>query len=231
MRVIIVGIGDVGTQLAENLNVKKGTELVLIDRDEDKCRSLSREYDALVLHGDGTEPDLLEEAGINFADALIASTESDALNMVISTLGKRFSVSKVVVKLNNIKLRTTARELGADYVVSPKISAATEISSMLCGYDVLDFSLLIQGGMRLIEISPGKQDGKRISEIELPAGILITSILREELAIIPRGDTVLDEDDILVVLAENEEKETKVKNVFGENQMGPRPPKIEPNRS
>ncbi|MBS3766356.1 NAD-binding protein [Candidatus Bipolaricaulota bacterium] len=223
MRVIIAGLGDIGTQLAEDLTSREGFELVLVDQDQEKCEALSEEYDALVLHGDGTEPELLESAGAREADALIATTNSDALNMVIAVLGKKFNVPKVVAKLSKASLRTTAQELGVDHVISPKISAATEISSLLHGYDVLDFSLLVQGGARLVEMSPGEMAGQKIADIDLPARSLITSVLREGVAIIPRGDTELSEDDILIIITENEEKENQVKEMFGELQTGKRP--------
>lgn len=223
MRVIIAGLGDIGTQLAEDLTVREGFELVLVDQDEEKCESLSGEYDALVLHGDGTEPELLESAGARQADALIATTDSDALNMVIAVLGKKFDVPRVVAKLNKTSLRTTARELGVDHVISPKVSAATEISSLLHGYDILDFSLLVQGGARLVEISPGELANEKLKDIDLPEGTLITSVLREGVAVIPRGSTELNEDDILIIITESEKKEDKIKELFGELQTGQRP--------
>ncbi len=226
MRVIIAGLGDIGTQLAEDLTAREGFELVLVDQDEEKCESLSGEYDALVLHGDGTEPELLESAGARQANALIATTDSDALNMVIAVLGKKFDVPRVVAKLNKTSLRTTARELGVDHVISPKVSAATEISSLLHGYDILDFSLLVQGGARLVEISPGKLAGEKIENIDLPEGTLITSVLREGVAVIPRGSTDLSEDDILIIITENEKKENKIKELFGELHTGQRPDQI-----
>ena len=223
MRVIIAGLGDIGTQLAEDLTSREGFELVLIDQDEEKCEALSGEYDALVLHGDGTEPELLESAGAKQADALIATTDSDALNMVITVLGKKFNVPRVVSKLSKTSLRTTARELGVDHVISPKISAATEISSLLHGYDILDFSLLVQGGARLVEISPGDLANQKIKDIDLPEGTLITSVFREGVAIIPRGSTKLNENDILIIITENKEKETRIKELFGELQTTKRP--------
>lgn len=226
MRVIIAGLGDIGTQLAEDLSSRDGFELVLIDQDEGKCDTLKGEYDALILHGDGTEPELLESAGANNADALIASTESDALNLVIAILGKRFSVPKVVAKLNKTSLRATSRELGVDHVISPKMSAATEISSLLHGYNVLDFSLLVQGGARLVEITPGELVSKKIRDIDLPEGTLITSIFRNGVAIIPKGNTKLNRQDILVIITENEEKEQKIKELFGELQTTNRPDHI-----
>ncbi|MBS3825419.1 NAD-binding protein [Candidatus Bipolaricaulota bacterium] len=229
MRIIIAGLGDVGTQLAEDLTFREGFELVLIDQDEEKCEDLSGEYDALVLHGDGTEPEILESAGAKETDALIATTESDALNMVIAVLGKKFDISQVVAKLEKTSLRTTARELGVDHVISPKLSAATEISSLLHGYDVLDFSLLVQGGARLIEISPGKYANEKVKELDLPEGILIASILREGVAIIPRGDTTLHENDIMIIITEDEEKEEKIKNTFGQLQTTQRPEYVDEN--
>ncbi len=128
MKVIIVGIGDIGRQLAEELSARGGFTLVLIDRDPEKCEILSQELDALVLNGDGTEPELLKDAGSSEAHALIATTESDAMNMVIAILGKRLSIDKVIVKLNTLNLRGTCREVGIDHVIMPKITASMEIA-------------------------------------------------------------------------------------------------------
>jgi len=226
MRVIIAGLGDVGTQLAEDLTYREGFELVLIDQDEEKCEALSGEFDALVLHGDGTEPELLESAGAKETDALIATTESDALNMVIAVLGKKFAIPQVVAKLHKTSLRTTARELGVDHVISPKLSAATEITSLLHGYDVLDFSLLVQGGARLLEISPGDYAGNKLKDIDLPEGTLIASILRDGVAHIPRGETTLQENDILIIITESETKEEETKELFGQLRTSQRPNRI-----
>ena len=178
MKVIIVGLGDVGTQTAEDLSRRKGFELVLIDSNEERCDRLTGEVDALVINGDGTDPEILEKAGIKEADALVATTNSDALNMVLAILAQRYSVSEVIVKLNKVSLRTACNEIGVDQIISPKLSAAVEITSLLHGYDVLDFSLLVRGGSRLTEINPGELVGKKVDEINLPEGILIVSILR-----------------------------------------------------
>lgn len=196
--------------------VESSPTLVLIDKNKEKCRELAREIDALVLNGDGTEPGMLEEAGAKEADALIASTESDALNMVIAILGKRCSIPKVIVKLNNIELRPTCKEIGIDHITSPTLSSTMEILSLLRGYDVLDFSLLIKGGIQLIEITPGDKAGKKLKDIGLPDGILLTGILRDDTAVIPRGNTKLHEKDILFILAENEEKTGEIEDIFGE---------------
>jgi len=222
MRVIIVGIGSIGKELARNLSRRSNMELVLIDSDEEKCEDLSRDFDALILHGDGTESDLLDKAGAREADALIASTESDPLNTVIGMMAKKMKVPKVVVKLTDINLRTVCKEIGVDYIVSPTLSAATEISSLLYGHEILDFSILIRGGSRLIELSPGKTAGKKIRDIDLPIGSLIISIIREDHAIIPKGNTEILENDILLILAESDKIANKLKDIFGELKVAPR---------
>lgn len=215
MKVIIAGIGDIGLELAETLSSRSGIDLAVIDSDESKCDDLAEQIDALVLHGDGTDPAVLDKAGVKSADALIATTEADALNMVIAILGKKFSIPQVIVKINKTELRSTCEEIGVDHVISPKVSAAMEISSVLHGYDVLDFSMLIRGGARLTEISPGNMAHKNINELELPEGTLVIAILRDERAVIPRGGTVLQEDDVLLVAAESDEVLETVKQVFG----------------
>jgi trk system potassium uptake protein TrkA len=204
MRVIIVGMGHVGSQLARELSQRKAIELVLIDADADKCKALSEELDALVLEGDGTDPELLKKADVKNADALVAATDSDALNTVVAMLGKQFSVGTIIVKLDEVGLRTACQEIGVSHIISPKISAVTEIISVLYGYNVLDFSLLIKGGVRLGELRAGQMVGKRIMEIEFPQGMLVIAVFRDDKVVVPAGQTKIMEDDRLLIVAENE---------------------------
>ncbi len=87
MRVIIVGIGEIGLQLANLLARRGDNELVLIDRDPDRADEISNSLDALVLRGDGSNPEILEKAQVGEADALVAATGSDQINTVIALLG------------------------------------------------------------------------------------------------------------------------------------------------
>lgn len=205
MRVIIVGMGHVGSQLARELSQRKAVELVLIDADAEKCKALAEELDALVLEGDGTDPGLLQKADVKTADALVASTDSDALNTVIAMLGKQFSVETIIVKLDEHGLRTACQEIGVSHIVSPKVSAVSEIVSVLYGYNVLDFSVLIKGGVRMGELRAGRMAGKRIEEIEFPQGVLVVAIFRDDKVIVPAGKTKIQEDDRLLIVAESDQ--------------------------
>jgi trk system potassium uptake protein TrkA len=204
MRVVIVGAGDIGRELAENLIRRGGNEVVLIDADEKRAEQLASELDALVLHGDGTNPELLKKARVSETDALIATTGSDAINTVIAMLGHRMGVQNIIVKLNDVGLRAACQEIGVRKIIAPKISAAAEIFASLYGFDRLDFSLVVRGGLRLAELDVGAAQGKRLHELELPQGARVVAVLRGEQALVPREETKLEKDDVLLLLAEGE---------------------------
>ncbi|MFQ6033301.1 MAG: potassium channel family protein [Candidatus Bipolaricaulia bacterium] len=214
MRVIIVGLGNVGRELAELLIREGGHQLVLIDEDSELCERLATKYDALVLQGDGTEPEVLRQAGAGEADALVATTDSDALNTVIAMLGKQFGVPQIIVKLIDLGLRPACQEIGVDAIVSPNLSVANEILAIIHGYRWLDFSLIVRGGAKLAEFAPGKAKGKRLADLPLPRGSLVVSIIREDRAIVPHGEVKLKEGDLLVVVAEDERTMEKVRDIL-----------------
>lgn len=221
MRIVIVGVGDIGRELAENLIRRGGNELVLIEADERRAEQLASELDALVLHGDGTDPELLKKARVEEADALIATTDSDAINTVIAMLGHRMGVGNLIVKLNDVGLRAACREIGVTKIIAPKIAAAAEIFASLYGFDRLDFSLVVRGGLQLqeVEVAPDSDAvGRRLSELDLPKGALVVAVLREqgERALVPRGETKLEAGDVLLVLGEDGGVLERVQRLLGQ---------------
>lgn len=215
MRVVIVGIGDIGRNLADTITRHEKSEVVLIDIDEKRCEQLAAEVDALVLHGDGTNPEILKKARTGEADALVAVTGSDALNTVIAMLGHRLGVKKIIVKLNDVGLRAACQEIGVTKIIAPKISAAVEILASLHGFGRLDFSLVVRGGLRMIEMGVGHAAGKRLSELAMPESVLVVAVLRGDRVVIPRGQTRLEENDVLMVLVENENQVEKLRRILG----------------
>lgn len=215
MRVVIVGMGDIGKQLVEELSRGGQNELVLIDRDEKRCEQLASEQDALVLQGDGTDPEILRKAGLSEADALVATTDSDAINTVIAMLGHQLKVGKIIVKLNGVGLRAACQEFGVSKIIAPAITAASEIVATLFGFSRLDLSLISSGGLRLVELGAGTAVGKNLSEIDMPEGAQLVAVLRGDQANVPRPREKLEEEDILVVLVESDSVLGKVKKTLG----------------
>jgi trk system potassium uptake protein TrkA len=215
MRVVIVGLGDVGRELVEMLTHERNHELVLIDQDEHRCEDMAAAHDALVLHGDATDPDILRQAELAVADALVATTGSDALNTVVAMLGRHFGVERTVVKLNEVGLEGACTEIGVSQIVTPKVSAAAEILDGLHGIDRIDLSSLALGGMRVFEVDGPEHTPVRVSEVGFPRGSLVLSVRRGSQVLFPHPDLELEVGDALLMIAENADVAERLRHGIG----------------
>jgi trk system potassium uptake protein TrkA len=210
MRVVIVGVGDIGLGVADKLMGREDNEVVLVDSDEKRCEELSKKYEALVICGDGTDPDILQKAQVGDADALVATTGLDPINTVIGMLGRQLDVVTVVVKLNGAGLRAACKAIGVTRVVAPKIAAAGHIESALYGLDRIDFSMIARGGLQLAEYLVRQLEVDSISDLELPDGAHIAAVSRGDDVLIPRDGMNLNKDDSLLILLESDEAKEKL---------------------
>ena len=213
MRVIIVGIGDIGYELTRDLTRSGSHEVVLIDSNEARCKELSEEFDAFVLQGDGTHPELLQKALVEESDALVASTNSDALNTVIAMLAKRFGVPTVIVKLKDLGLRPACQAMGVAQIIAPNISAAAEISAALHGFGRPDLSLVTRGGLRFVELEVQDIDATSLADLDVPDGVLVLTVVRGEEVVLARGKTRVQSGDSLLLLVENEQAFGRIKEL------------------
>lgn len=204
MKVLVVGAGSIGVALAKLLGHHETSEVVIIESDEMRAKTVSEDTDALVLHGDGTHPEMLAKAGLPEVDALVAVTGSDAINTVIAMLGHRAGVDKIVVKLEDIGLRPACQELGVSDILSPNLASASRILSVLYGFKRMDFSVVTQGGLRLVELPAGKASGMKLSEIAFPDEARVIMVLRGDSGLVPRGRLKIEPEDTLVLLGEND---------------------------
>ncbi|MFA9471658.1 MAG: TrkA family potassium uptake protein [Deltaproteobacteria bacterium] len=214
MRVIIVGIGDIGYELTRDLTRGGSHEVVLIDSNEARCEDLSQEFDAFVLEGDGTHPELLQKALIEESDALVASTNSDALNTVIAMLAKRFGVPTIIVKLKDLGLRAACQEIGVAHIIAPNISAAAEILAALHGFGRPDLSLVTRGGLRFVELEVQGLEGISLAELDVPDGVLVLTVVRGEEVLLARGKTRVQSGDSLLLLVEDEHAVGRMKELL-----------------
>ena len=215
MKVVIVGLGDIGSQIATSLDHRKDMRLVLVDSDDERCKHLSERMDALVISGDASDPDILAEAGVEDADALMVCTGSDPLNTVIAMLAKQAGSKKIIVKLREPHLRAACQEIGVSRVVMPQLSAAAEFTSSLFGFARMDMSLMVRGGLQLAEIPAGNAIGRKVSEVDLPDGARISALLRGDEAVVPKDGTTIDGADTLAVLVSDENVLKKTYDALG----------------
>ena len=204
MYIIIVGAGKVGYHLTKLL-LSQGHEVMLIEKDKNKVASLMGELGDSILYGDGSTMEILSEAGANRADAIVAVTGHDEDNLVICQLSKMmFFGPRTIARVNNPRNEETFWGLGIDATVSATRLINAIIQEQVKAHDMLIPLLTMRGGnVEIVQtsISPASPVvNKKIKELALPQGTLFIAIYREEDTIVPRGDTVLLEDDQVIVL-------------------------------
>lgn len=207
MRIVIVGGGKLGHQIASTMLEKK-YDVRLIEKDKAKCMRLANELDAEVICGDGTEIEVLDKAGTKNVDCFITVTGSDQDNLVASQLAKReFKAGRVIARANDPRNLEALRTLGADIAVS-----STEIITKLIEQEVNSAGMHLlatlnkgKAAICSIELSPDTAlDGRMLKDIILPKGSLIISLLRGDDMMIPDGLSVVRAGDELVAVCKSD---------------------------
>ncbi|HWH44899.1 MAG TPA: NAD-binding protein [Thermoleophilaceae bacterium] len=219
MYVLIVGAGKVGWNLAREL-IEKKNEVTLIEADQRRYQTVEEELEHAVQYGDGSELWVLERAGIERADMVIAVTGDDEDNILICQVAReKYGVERVISRCNNPRNLQHFELLGIKPVVS-----ATDLILRLIEHEVPKYGLVHLLDLpteRLeiieIEVSPGSAaDGQMVKDLGLPDGSLVISILRDGTGFVPLADSVVEAgDEVLLVLDTGLEE--KITQRFGAN--------------
>ena len=204
MYAIIAGAGKVGRNLAREL-INKGHEVTLIEVSRASYLSNEEEFEHAIQYGDATELWVMERAGIQRADLVIAVTGDDEDNILVCQVAKeKYLCDRVIARVNNPRNHDHFRLLG----IQPAVSA-TDLILRLIEHEVPRYGLvhllaLEEERLEIIEleVSEGAPTvGQRVSQINLPEGSLIISVLREGSGFVPKADTVIQAgDEVLLVL-------------------------------
>ena len=204
MYVIICGGGKVGWNLGREL-IEKGHEVTLLEGDRRRYLVIEEELEHAVQYGDATELWILERAGIQRADLVIAVTGDDEDNMLICQVAReKYLCDRVIARVNNPRNLEHFKLLGVQPVVS-----ATDLILRLIEHEVPQYGLvhlldLREESLEIIEIEVtpnAPAAAKRVIDIEIPEGSLIISVLRGGTGFVPKADTVIEAgDEVLLVL-------------------------------
>lgn len=201
-KTMILGGGKAAYYLAKRL-VKHGVSVKIIEREEERCSYLAQELPGvLVIHGDATDPYLLTEENIGDVDALVSLTGYDEENLLMTLLAKKYGVGKVITKVSRSNYIPIIEQLGINNAVNPIMITAGEIMRFIQGGRVVSLSLLLGGQAEVLEViakEKSKIVGKPLSELGLPKGIIIGSIVHKGKVIIPDGNSVISPGDRLIV--------------------------------
>ncbi len=204
MYVIVAGAGKVGWNLAREL-IEKGHEVTLLENDRRRYLVVEQELEHAVQYGDASELWVLERAGIQRADLVIAVTGDDEDNILICQMARdKYDVERIVARVNNPRNLDHFKELGIEPAVS-----ATDLILRLIEHEVPQYGLvhlldLAGDRLEIIELIVHEESpvaGHRVGDVDMPDGSLIISVLREGGGFVPQGDTVIEAgDEVLVVL-------------------------------
>jgi trk system potassium uptake protein TrkA len=208
--VFIIGGGRIAFYLLIQLE-RLGMSCKVVDKSEMRCRQLAEDFPhSLIIHGDGTDPELLTEERMAASDAFIALTDRDEDNLIISLYAHQAGVPKVVAKSNRQNYTSIAHSAGVESVVSPKLTTAGQILRLIRGLQNSKGSAMTalyriaEGRAEAMEfvVAPTTQNlGIPLKDLKLRRGILIAVIVRGTKVIIPEGSTTLESGDNVIVVA------------------------------
>jgi len=209
MRVFIVGAGEVGFNTAQMLS-REGHDVIVVEQNEELVSRASDQLDALVLHGNGASPKLLAEIGTRKSELLVAVTDSDEVNITACLVAKAQGVKRTVARIRNPDYYDSkepfARDiLGIDFVIHTERAAAEEIRDALRVPGSVNVETFADDSIEVAEVvikENSSAAGKAVKDVRLPQGSLVVGVVRKNETIVPRGDTVLRENDHVFLIGE-----------------------------
>ncbi|GAC1437580.1 MAG: NAD-binding protein [Solirubrobacteraceae bacterium] len=204
MYVLIVGAGKVGWNLAREL-IDKGNEVTLVESNRRRYLVVEQELEHAAQYGDATELWVLERAGIQRADLVIAVTGDDEDNMLVCQVAKeKYLCERVIARVNNPRNLQHFKLLGIQPVVSATDLILRLIEHEVPRYGLVHLLALEEERLEIIELevqSGAPADGKAVADVGLPDGTLIISVLRDGSGFVPKAHTIIkSEDQVLLVL-------------------------------
>ena len=199
MRIVFVGAGELTVETA-SLLIDRRHEVIIIEEDKERIEALTEILDCSFLHGDGSRPNILKEAGPEYADYLFCLTENDQYNIIAALVGRSLGYGHVVLQIHNIDYLTICRELRLEHTVTPSKTISRYLADTVSGVDVLELSSLIKYEARCIMVEISDHIKGRIADFDLPREARIIGIYRDNQFLIADPETILKEKDEALIL-------------------------------
>ncbi|KEO75877.1 Trk system potassium transporter TrkA [Anditalea andensis] len=234
MNIVIAGAGDMGYHLAEQLSFEN-KDIILIDTEKDILDNISSRLDVLTIWGDSASIDILRKANVNQASLVLAVTTSEKTNLVTAMLAKQLGAKKVVARVRNhdyldVNNQEYFRNLGIDSIISPSMLCSTEIVKMMKNSTFSDVFEFEGGKLNVVGLTLDRYSpliNKRLSDSSTDPifeDIRIIAIIRDQITLIPKGDTIIRNNDHVFFISNKKavdsikklirHKEINIKNVM-----------------
>jgi trk system potassium uptake protein TrkA len=207
LKIIVIGVGDVGFEIAFRLS-REGHDIIVIDKDAEALREIGERLDIMTLYGNGASTAVLDEAGADRAGILVAVTDVDEVNMIACMTGKQYGVPVCVARIRNPEYTVdtshslSLQRLGIDLIINPERLAAQEILRLLAVPAASDIEYFADGRVFMLGLKVDEQSpivGRALAECSLPDCLLVAVDRGDELEI-PRGDSVVRAEDRVFIV-------------------------------
>lgn len=211
MNILIIGGGNLGTNIADRLLKQDEFRMVFrsaeyqitfIEQDDDRCEKLERRYNVPIFQGDGTKQELLEQVEPQKMDVAIAATNDDQRNSIMALQAKRLGIKRVIAIARDPDYVSLLEDSGIVCISAPYATAAM-VENYLDRPVMADLFEIEGGVANLIDVEipeNGAVVGMEIQQIDIPDECVVAAIIRDEEFVVPRGKTVIQKDDHVVVV-------------------------------
>ena len=212
MYIVIVGGSQLGRLLARKLKENKH-QVCIIDKSKEVCERIAEELkNAFIICGDASFPNILKEAKLEKADALVTLASSDEDNIIICNLAKElFKIKRTVAKVNDPRHLPLYRYMGVDVPVDSTSIIARIVEEEASFFDVTNLLSIKKGRLSIVRVdipSSSPIVNKKVRDIKLPQDAVLVSILRGTRIIVPKGNTlILADDEVIAATLIDKEKD------------------------
>jgi len=205
-RIVILGGGNVGLAVAEALETRADRiRAKVIEKDRARAEVAADALEkTIVLHGDGLGAELLKEAGIDRADAILCVTDDDKTNILAAVRAKAEGCPMAICLVNDPSLVPLMKPMNIDAYINPRATTVSSILRHIRHGRVRAVYSIGDAEAEVIEaqvMSTSPITGKKIADIDFPEGVLVGAIMKDNKVIRPRGDTRIDEGDVIVLFS------------------------------
>jgi trk system potassium uptake protein TrkA len=206
-KIIIYGASQIAIDFAKDLE-DTIPEITIIEPSKEKAEEAAAEFSkTLILNGDAKEIDILSEAGVKDADFFLALTNDDEDNMLSSLLAKQNGTRYVVSITQNPDYIPVLESIGIDVVLNPRVITINRILKYIRHARIISVARLHESNVEIIELevlNKSRVVGKKLKDLNIPPNVIVATILKGNQMEIPRGDSIMEENDKVIVFARSD---------------------------
>lgn len=199
MRFVFVGAGQLALMTARLL-IGRGHEVVVVEIDRTVIDTCSEDLDCAFIHGDGSKPHILREAGPNLTDVLFALTDDDRVNMLAALIGRSLGFRRVVPRIVDPELTSICVELGLEHTIVPDMTISRYLADSAIGVDIIEISTMVKGEARFLSFVLHDGDPSSVGELALPELARVVCVYRNSEFLFVDDESELRPGDEVMVL-------------------------------